>query len=84
MKWWRVFTCWWKDHHYQPCYSWKYEQREHCPNGRKTKQRFQYDCERCGQKTKWMTKAQHEQFLKDKCPTWGEPGSDSQGYRKDG
>lgn len=40
-----------------------------------------YECDCCGEKTKWMTKQEHHWFNLIECPTWGDRGSDSQNYR---
>ena len=58
-------------HFYRPCY-------------RQKGSKVQYECECCGELTLWMTKDQHHEFNRTITPTWGEPGSDSQGYKKMG
>lgn len=42
----------------------------------------QYTCDRCEKPTEWMYKTKHKEFIEKYCPTWGEPGSDSQKYKK--
>lgn len=42
----------------------------------------QYRCECCGELTPWMNKKEFHEFNRTICPTWGERGEDSQGYRK--
>lgn len=46
--------------------------------------KVQYECEGCGELTAWMHKREHHAFLLEFCPTWGERGGDSQGYKKMG
>lgn len=41
-------------------------------------------CECCGELTPWMNKAELHEFNRTCTPTWGDPGSDSQGYKKMG
>jgi hypothetical protein len=42
----------------------------------------QYRCECCGELIPWMNKKEFHEFNRTICPTWGERGEDSQGYRK--
>lgn len=42
----------------------------------------QFTCEFCESKTGFMNPQEHRQFNLMHCPTWGYPGSDSQGYRR--
>lgn len=65
---WYRLQCLVYGHFYRPCY----EQRG-------SSARYQCNC--CGEKTKWMTKAEHAEFNLIECPTWGDRGSDSQNYR---
>lgn len=46
--------------------------------------RVQYQCQCCGELTPWMHKREHHAFLLQFCPTWGDRGDDSQGYKKMG
>lgn len=48
----------------------------------KSRRGARYTCECCGKKTKWMTVAEKKVFQISECPTWGDRGSDSQGYRR--
>lgn len=60
--------CFFKGHFYRPAYL-------HNEKG------VQYTCCRCGTPTKFMKHKEHLIFNIEQCPTWGEPGSDSQDYR---
>lgn len=44
--------------------------------------KVQYECECCGELTPWMHKQVEHTFNVTFCPTWGDRGSDSQGYKK--
>lgn len=63
--------CYIYGHFYRPCY--------HQRGGK-----VQYECECCGALTPWMHKRQHREFVRTFIPTWGDRGSDSQGYKKMG
>lgn len=65
---WSKLTCMVYGHYYHPCYI-------ECGS------LAQYECQCCGELTKWMTKKEHDVFNLVVCPTWGERGSDSQNYR---
>lgn len=68
---WSRLYCYLYGHHYHPLYiQW----------GGKV----QYECQCCGELTPWMHKREHHAFLLKFCPTWGDRGSDSQGYKKMG
>lgn len=64
-----LLKCYTKGHHYVPM---------HYQRGGKV----QYECDICGKPTEWMHKRQHHEFCITFVPTWGERGSDSQGYKK--
>lgn len=80
----KFVLCWFLGHFYRPCCHYAYSVRgKETPRSRHTRQRYQYTCERCGFRTKQMTRTAHRAFLRAQCPTWGPRGSDSNGYRKD-
>lgn len=43
-----------------------------------------YTCDCCDYETPWMDEKMHKLFIRAYCPTWGERGTDSQGYRERG
>lgn len=65
---WSRLQCLVYGHRYKP---WHYQQGS----------QVQYECCCCGRKTPWMSRVQHDLFTYYECPTWGDRGSDSQGYR---
>ena len=64
----KSFYCYFVGHFYRPAY-------------RMCGSKAQYTCIRCGVKTHWLKRKEHLIFQSEKCPTWGEFGSDSQGYK---
>ncbi|MNN95351.1 hypothetical protein D3C81_2141400 [compost metagenome] len=68
-----------RGHFFRPSCEMRYTQANwHAPMRNK---RYRYACECCGFLTPWMTPKQEKLFNSLYCPTWGEFGSDSQGYR---
>lgn len=68
-------ACLFRGHYYHPAYSYSYEQAANSPDGRHTRQRYQYTCAACGKLTRWMSKEQHRAFEVRQQPKWG--GRDS-------
>lgn len=77
-------ACKFKGHFYRPVSEFRFRAKNLNPGTPKQSQRYRYTCERCGEKTKWMSRKENDEFNKTVCPTWGGRGSDSQGYRKGG
>lgn len=77
MKLWGRIVCLFLGHHYHPTYWYTHRGSVRRP----WRETFQYTCECCGEKTPVMTRKQHDVFERVECPTWGDRGSDSQGYR---
>lgn len=76
----KALICMIRGHFYRPSY-----QAKSILSGKYSRYRkiyFCYTCDRCEQKTKWLPMGQFDSFNAKYCPTWGNPGSDSQGYRK--
>lgn len=85
---WNKLKCQTHGHHYRPMYESRKEwfsytgsRHRHTGSRLKSKTFVRYTCECCGEQTKWMTKAQHDKFNVESCPTWGDRGTDSQNYR---
>lgn len=76
-------VCVLRGHFYRPVCEYRFRAKNLNPGTPHHSQRRRYTCERCGEKTKWMSSKEHKVFEKTACPTWGNPGSDSQGYRSD-
>jgi hypothetical protein len=65
---WHQLECYVRGHFYRPSYV-------------QIGSKVRYRCDRCGTPTDWMNREEHKLFNLEQCPTWGERGSDSQGYR---
>lgn len=68
---WSRLYCNFYGHHYKPYYT-------------EWGNKVQYECCCCGELTPWMHKREHREFVRTVIPSWGDRGSDSQGYRKMG
>jgi hypothetical protein len=76
----KIIICKFKGHHYKPSCEMKFTQaNKHAPM---RNCRYRYSCERCSKKTNWMNQKKTDLFHIEFCPTWGDKGSDSQGYRE--
>lgn len=75
----RMLQCAIQGHHYVPAYN---QKTTFNSLTRRYEQQYTYECECCEERRTIHGKEAHDYFLATHCPTWGERGSDSQGYRE--
>jgi len=75
----RMLNCAVRGHHYKPAYN---QKSMYCSSSQRYEPTFTYQCECCEELRSITGHKAHDEFLRTHCPTWGERGSDSQGYRE--